>query len=111
MELLRKIARGRSKWTELQDGMDVNITAYLRRLETFRILRQKLPFGEQKTKGSSRWVLCDPYFIFWLRFVDSIQANTLESLGQSRILSQMCLRELPTLLGRTLEEWFRQGEY
>ena len=109
MELLRKIARGRSKWTELQDGMDVNITAYLRRLETFRILRQKLPFGEQKTKGSSRWVLCDPYFIFWLRFVDSIQANTLESLGQSRILSQMCLRELPTLLGRTLEEWFRQA--
>ncbi|MGN1150183.1 MAG: DUF234 domain-containing protein, partial [Sutterella sp.] len=50
----------------------------------------------------------DPYLRFWLRFLSGDEVEAQVELQQWRGLSLRTTQALPTFLGRSLEDWYRQ---
>ncbi|MDO4936824.1 MAG: DUF234 domain-containing protein [Sutterellaceae bacterium] len=102
--LLQKIAHGVTKGSELQDGLSVNISGHLRKLETdYGLIAKSQPLFAKGTRGV-RYKMTDRFLIFWFRFIQSNQQligsnNTTEL--RARIRSQW-----ENFSGRALEQYF-----
>ena len=108
-EILKELISGRSKRTELQNGIDTDISPYLNRLETlFGLVSRVNPFLEEKNSRLTRYRIKDPYIRFWLTFLCDEESQARMELQQWPALIESTQKALPTYLGRTLEDWFRQ---
>ena len=106
--ILLRLAAGRSKRTELQDGQSTDISPYLARLETlYGLVSRVQPFLEPSEKRKTRYRVADPYMRFWLRFFCDDEVKALMELQQWPVLRERTEAELSSFLGRTLEDWFR----
>ena len=107
--LLRRLVSGRTKRTELQDGVATDISPYLSRLENlYGLVHRVQPFGENDQKRKTRYRVSDPYLRFWLRFLSGDDIESQIELQQWPALIQRTAQALPTYLGRSLEDWYRQ---
>lgn len=107
--ILRRLASGRSKRTELQDGVTTDISPYLARLENlYGLVGRVQPFEETAEKRKTRYRVTDPYLRFWLRFLSGDAVEAQMELQQWPGLIQRTAQALPTYLGRSLEDWYRQ---
>lgn len=106
-DILRSIATGATKWNEIQAGCDDTISPYMKRLEDFRILKRTQPVFEKKSARQVRYGIADPFFRLWLRFVDTPLHRTLSEAGRWEELQKFVLSDMPSFLGRTLEDWYR----
>ena len=107
--ILRRLAAGRSKRTELQAGVATDISPYLARLENlYGLVGRVQPFEEPSEKRKTRYRVTDPYLRFWLRFLSGDDIEAQIELQQWPGLIQRTTQALPTYLGRSLEDWYRQ---
>lgn len=107
--ILRRLAAGRSKRTELQDGVAIDISPYLARLENlYGLVGRVQPFEEPVEKRKTRYRVTDPYLRFWLRFLSGDDIEAQIELQQWPGLIQRTTQALPTFLGHSLEDWYRQ---
>ncbi|KAB7649897.1 DUF234 domain-containing protein [Sutterella seckii] len=92
----------------MQDGIDTIVSPYISRLEQFRLLEKNIPFGAKAGTRNSRYRVVDPYFHFWLKFVDPLESRTLAEANRWGVLIEKTLGSLSTYLGRALENWYRE---
>ena len=108
LQILKKVAAGKTRWNEIQDGIDTIVSPYISRLEQFRLLEKNIPFGAKAGTRNSRYRVVDPYFHFWLKFVDPLESRTLAEANRWGVLIEKTLGSLSTYLGRALETWYRE---
>ena len=106
LQILKRVAAGKTRWNEIQDGMETVVSPYISRLEQFHLLRKNIPFGAKPGTRNSRYAVTDPYFRFWLKFVDPLACRTLAEANQWGVLIKQTIEALPVYLGRALESWY-----
>lgn len=107
--ILRRLAAGRSKRTELQNGVETDISPYLARLENlYGLVARVQPFEEPVEKRKTRYRVSDPYLRFWLRFLSGDDIESQIELQQWQELISRTAEALPAYLGHSLEDWYRQ---
>lgn len=108
LTILNRLATGRTKRTEIQDGIDTDISPYLGRLETlYGLISRQKPLFEEKFDRQTRYRISDPYMRFWTSFLSSTESQALIELQQWPTLIEQTQNKLSTFLGRTLEDWFK----
>lgn len=108
-EILRSVAAGATKWNEIQAAVSSPISAYMKRLEDFQILTRVCPLNEKPSSRQVRYGIADPYFRFWLRFIDPLSFKTFIASHRWEEVQAKVRNALPDFLGRTLEDWFRRS--
>lgn len=107
--ILYKLATGRSKRTQLQDGETVDISPYLARLENlYGLVSRVHPFGEPAETRKTRYRVPDPYLRFWLNFLSGDDVEAQIELQKWPDLIGQTAAALPAYLGRSLEDWYRR---
>lgn len=107
--ILYKLATGRSKRTQLQDGETVDISPYLARLENlYGLVSRVHPFGEPAETRKTRYRVPDPYLRFWLYFLSGDDVEAQIELQKWPDLIGQTAAALPAYLGRSLEDWYRR---
>lgn len=108
LTILSRLASGRTKRTEIQEGIDTDISPYLSRLETlYGLISRQKPLLEAKSDRQTRYRITDPYMRFWTNFLSSTESQALIELQQWSTLIEQTRSKLSTYLGRTLEDWFK----
>ncbi len=107
--LIRTIAKGEGKLTEIADSTGIErsaATGYIKGLMELGIIRQEKPVVDANRK-KVRYVLSDNLFRFWYRFVPQyltpIQAGRFEEVS-----SLIASKHLSSFLGPAFEETCRQ---
>lgn len=107
--LLRSIAVGMNKWSELHDAVTGQIGPYLNRLESqYGLIRRNYPFWAQSTTKNVRYTISDEYFRFWFRFIDTPVMKNLAESQQWEMMRKLCKKDFESLTVRCLESWFRK---
>lgn len=107
--LLRSIAAGMNKWSELHNAVTGQIGPYLNRLESqYGLIRRNYPFWAQSTTKNVRYTISDEYFRFWFRFIDTPVMKNLAESQQWEMMRKLCKKDFESLMGRCLESWFRK---
>lgn len=109
MTLLERIASGRTRWAEMQNGIEQPISAYVHRLEEqLGIIGRIMPALTKPQQKNARYEIRDPYFRFWLRFMAAADKQAdIENKHWGRLI-KATEAGMPAFLGRTLEAWFRR---
>ena len=106
--LLRAIASGVSKWSELQNVIRGQIGPYLNRLEgQYNLIERVYPLGSISSRNV-RYSVSDEYFRFWFRFIDTPVMKNLAESQQWSLMQKLCKKDFETFSGRCLESWFRK---
>ena len=106
--LLRAIASGVSKWSELQNVIPGQIGPYLNRLEgQYNLIERVYPLGSISSRNV-RYSVSDEYFRFWFRFIDTPVMKNLAESQQWSLMQKLCKKDFETFSGRCLESWFRK---
>ena len=105
--LLRAIAHGKTRWSELQNEVSTNLAPYMSRLETqFNLLKKNYPFGKKNSGRGSRYLLTDEYFRFWFKFIEPMTFASLYESSQWKLSEGLFDKAWPDFCGRSLENWF-----
>ena len=106
--LLRAIASGATKWSELQNAIGGQIGPYLNRLENqYGLIKRIYPLGTKSGGKNVRYSIADEYFRFWFRYIDTPIMKSLEQSQQWEMMRKLCEKDFVSLTGRCLENWFR----
>lgn len=106
-QILRTIASGATRWSEIQTATPARISPYMQRLEDFGLVRSIRPLLEHQTGRQVRYVIADPSLRFWLRFFSPVKLRTLAEAKHWDDLKDYARAALPVFLQLTLEEWLR----
>lgn len=107
--LLRSIASGMNKWSELHNAVTGQIGPYLNRLENqYGLIHRNYPLMAQSLSKNVRYSMSDEYSRFWFRFVDTPVMKNLAESQQWEIMRKLCKKDFESLTGRCLESWFRK---
>lgn len=107
-QIIKAVALGKTKRTEIQSEATEVIGPYLQRLEEFRVIGRVSPIFEEPKPGSTRFVVLDPYFKFWVNFINNPVAEPLVTEKKWTQAIEETQERLPEYLGRILELWFRR---
>ena len=103
MDILTAISLGKCCLSEISDFTKIkreNLTTYLNSLETLNLISREYPVLTERKK--SRYVLTDPFFTFWFRFVNPNKA-VLE-LGLEEKVWNNIREDFNAYLGEVFEE-------
>ncbi len=103
MDILTAISLGKCYLSEISDFTKIkreNLTTYLNSLENLDLIYREYPVLVEKKK--SRYVITDPFFKFWFRFVNP-NKTTLELGLEEKVWSNM-KGDFNTYLGNIFEE-------
>jgi hypothetical protein len=103
MDILTAISLGKCYLSEISDFTKIkreNLTTYLNSLENLDLISREYPVLVEKKK--SRYVITDPFFKFWFRFVNP-NKTTLELGLEEKVWSNM-KEDFNTYLGNVFEE-------
>jgi len=103
MDILTAISLGRCCLSEISDFTKIkreNLTTYLSSLETLNLISREYPILTERKK--SRYVLTDPFFEFWFRFVNP--NKTVLELGLEEKVWDNVREDFNAYLGKVFEE-------
>jgi AAA+ ATPase superfamily predicted ATPase len=103
MDILTAISLGKCYLSEISDFTKIereNLTTYLNSLETLEIISREYPVLVEKKR--SKYLITDPFFEFWFRFVRP--NKTILELGLEEKLWNNLKDEFNTYLGRIFEK-------
>lgn len=108
--LLLAMAKGVQDATEIANQAGINTTSlgnYVPFLtDTLELVRKEIPVTEKPNSKNSRYVIRDPFILFWYRYVE--RSKTLLELGQNQRVVRRITEDLPNLEGKVLEMIFRE---
>lgn len=108
-QILSNIASGKSKRSEILSSFEKNnVESQLYKLENYwRIIRREEPVGGAATNRGHRFVLTDPFLLFWFRYI--YPNRSLIEFGKTRRLLERVNQTLPDFVGRhVLESYFKK---
>ncbi len=106
-QILRGIAQGATRWSELNSCIDGQINPYLTRLEKqYGFIRRNYPLYRETAIRGVRFSIANPYFRFWFRFIEPADCRNLIEQKQWGLLRKHCREALPAFCGWTLLQWF-----
>ena len=109
--ILQAIANGAStiKLIAEHSGVEYHsITKYLKTLENLFLIERQVPFGEQPTKSrKARYIIRDPFFAYWYRFVSN-RTELVESGYGKEAAQQAFGPAFDTYVGQQFETVCRQ---
>ena len=108
-EIISKIAAGKTKRSEILSSFSgVNVESQLYKLEKYwRIITREEPIGGAATNRGHRFVLSDPFLLFWFRYI--YPNRSLIEQGNVRRLLERVNETLPNYVGRNvLESYFKK---
>lgn len=110
VSIVQAVAAGRTTPKEIADHTGISqqsVPKYLGKLERVRLLDHRLPVTEEgKRSRRGIYVLADPFFEFWFRFVAPHRSQAEAAPGD--LVSQRIVPELPAHVGRVFEAVCRQ---
>jgi len=112
LSLLKAVAGGATRLTEIANRAGIPATAASRYLTTLRelgLVRRDVPFTERSPEKSKRglYLVADPFVSFWCRFI--LPHQSLIQAGQGKTVWRELIRpHLDTHLGMIFEEVCRQ---
>ncbi len=103
--ILKNIASGITKRSELQDRVDVQINGHLAKLENiFNLITRYVPMYQKPGSRRTSFRMTDRFLMFWFAFIQNSQqliaANNYEQLKADAI------QRYETYSGRVLEQYF-----
>lgn len=106
-KILRAIANGATKWTEISDVMEgKDISGYMDRLnKQFNIISKISPLYATGTRGI-RYEIRDLFFRFYFQFVEPPAYSKNIEFQNWEPAIERCLRSYDQFSGRALESWF-----
>ena len=108
--ILSAMAKGIQDATEIANQAGINTTSlgnYLPFLiDTLDLVYKEIPVTERPTSKNSRYVIKDPFILFWYRYMERNKA--LLEMGQYRKVVRQIVEDLPNLEGKVLEMIFRE---
>ena len=108
--ILSAMGRGIQDATEIANQAGIKTSSlgnYLPFLiEDLDLIYKEIPVTEKTSSKSSRYVIKDPFVLFWYRYIE--RYRTLLELGQIRRVVREIATDLPNLEGRILEMIFRE---
>lgn len=108
--IVQAVAAGRTTPKAIADHTGISqqsVPKYLGKLERVRLLEHRVPVTEEgKRSRRGTYVLADPFFRFWFRFVVPHLSQAEAAPGD--LVEQRILPELPAHTGRVFEEVCRQ---
>lgn len=110
VSILQAVAAGRTTPKAIADHTGISqqsVPKYLGKLERVRLLDHRLPVTEHgKRSRRGIYVLADPFFRFWFRFVAPHLSQAEAAPGD--LVDRWILPELPAHVGEVFEEVCRQ---
>ena len=104
---LQLLSSGKEKRSEIEDVLQTEVGAYLKRLEDeLGLIRHVSPAFSEPSSRNTRWTVSDPYLRFYFRFVRP-STGYVES-GRYDLLLRSVKTGLPDYEGRALEDFFRR---
>lgn len=108
--ILSAMAKGIQDANEIANQAGINTTSlgnYIPFLtDTLELARKEIPVTEKPNSKNSRYVIKDPFILFWYRYVE--RNKTLLELGQTQRVVRQIVEDLPNLEGKVLEMIFRE---
>ena len=108
--ILSAMAKGIQDATEIANQAGINTTSlgnYLPFLiDTLDLVFKEIPVTEKPTSKNSRYVIKDPFILFWYRYMQ--RYKTLIEMGQYTRVMRQIKTDLPNLEGKVLEMVFRE---
>ena len=108
--LLSAMAKGIQDATEIANYAGINTTSlgnYLPFLiDALDLVYKEVPATEKPGSKNSRYVIKDPFILFWYRYVERNRA--LLELGQTQRVIRQVMEDIPNLEGKVLEMVFRE---
>ena len=108
--ILQVISGGETQMARIADGAGINVNSiskYLDELTSYyKVLERRIPVTEHKyEKKVGRYHIKDPALRFWFRYIFTNQS--LIEIGDEKDVTAKILDDLPSLMGRSLEELVR----
>ncbi len=108
--ILSAMAKGIQDATEIASQAGINTTSlgnYLPFLiDDLDLVYKEIPVTEKANSKNSRYVIKDPFILFWYRYIE--RNRTLLELGQTQRIIRQIMEDLPNLEGKILEMIFRE---
>ena len=105
--IMQLISAGKTKRSEMEDVLDIEIGQYLKTLEEeYGFVRHISPAFSDSNSRNTRWVISDMYLRFYFRFI--FPSSSLVESGRYDLLLRTVLSSLDTYEGRILESFFRR---
>ena len=108
--LLSAMAKGIQNATEIASQAGINTTSlgnYLPFLiDDLDLVYKEIPVTEKSNSKNSRYVIKDPFILFWYRYIE--RNRTLLELGQTQRIVRQIMEDLPNLEGKILEMIFKE---
>lgn len=108
--ILSAMAKGIQDATEIASQAGINTTSlgnYLPFLiDDLDLIYKEIPVTEKANSKNSRYVIKDPFILFWYRYIE--RNRTLLELGQTQRIIRQIMEDLPNLEGKILEMIFRE---
>lgn len=104
------VARGETRWSKISNRVGRNSSSLLNPLNwlmDMEVIRQEAPVTEYPNPARSkmRYVLTDPYLVFWHRFIADIRARGLTTLHEAGALWEAYVEpRLDSYMGMVFEE-------
>lgn len=108
--ILMSVAKGMQDSTEIANQAGINTTSlgnYVPFLiNTLDLIYKEVPVTEKSSSKNSRYVIKDPFILFWYRYV--ARYRTMMEMGQTHRIVRFIKQDLPNLEGRVLEMVFKE---
>ncbi len=105
--ILQLLSSGKEKRSEIEDVLQTEAGAYLKRMEDeLGLIRHVSPVFSEPNNRNVRWTVSDPYLKFYFRFVRP--ATGYVESGRYDLLLRSIKAGLPDYEGRALEDFFRR---
>ncbi len=105
--ILQLLSSGKEKRSEIEDVLQTEAGAYLKRMEDeLGLVRHVSPVFSEPSSRNIKWKMSDPYLKFYFRFIRP-STGYVES-GRYDLLLRSIKAGLPDYEGRALEDFFRR---
>lgn len=74
--VMDEIGHGNNRVSLIADGLRMNVTSlpfYLNTLRALGLIDNPAPFGEGHMSRKARWIIKDPFFAYWFKFVAPVR--------------------------------------
>lgn len=107
-QVIQAVANGAARWSEVSSTVEGQLGPYIKRLETFGLIRRSYPLLAKPALRSVRYAVADEYLRFWLRFIATPRMQDLAERRDWKNMRRVFSADYAAYSGRSLENWFRE---
>lgn len=104
-QVLRAIAAGRTKFSEIKDAINTDPTRPLQALRDLNLIDRVQPVRAKRDARRSYYRIADNFLAFWLSIVESHRPSIAQGLGSA--IGQVMRQQFDDFMGDRWEEAFR----